>query len=197
LCLAQSLHHEGQAGQASLYYDQYLQLVVKYPQQNRPDAVKMSAILIESAASHVGANQPRLALQQYREAIQLATREGNQPLQATGYAAMADLQSRTGDVSGALHSYQSALKLNSGDPSAQATDWLNYGLFLHQHGYPTEVAYACVRRAEDLSNKAGSTRTELVTHLRLELAKELGKRLPQADHNFEALALQAASLSSY
>lgn len=195
LCLAQSLQHEGHPGQAAPYYDQYLQLVVKYPEQNRPDAVKMSAILIESAASHVGANQLRPALQQYREAIQLASREGNQPLQATGYSGMAELQSRIGDVSGALHSYQSTLKLNAGDPSTQAADWFNYGLFLNQHRYPIDLAYACVRKAEDLATKAGSSRAQLVTQSRLELAKELGKRLPQVDHNFQALALQAASLS--
>jgi tetratricopeptide (TPR) repeat protein len=195
LCLAQSFLHEGQPALAARYYDQYVQLVVEYPRGNRPDAGGMAGILLESAQSHAQINQTRLALQQYGEALHLATLAKQQPLAAAAYSAMANLQARTGDTAGALRSYQSALKLNAGDASLRAADWFSYGQFLEERKYPPQLAYACIRKAEALLPTANSPEAALITRSRLAMEKELGKRLPQAERNYEALAEQATSLA--
>jgi tetratricopeptide (TPR) repeat protein len=195
LCLAQSFLHEGQPAVAASYYDKFVQMVVEYPQLNRPDTAGMAGILLESAQSHAQINQTRLALQQYGEALHLATLAKHPPLEAAAYAAMADLQARTGDTAGALGSYQSALKLNAGEASLQAADWFSYGQFLQARKYPPQLAYACIRKAEVLLQTAHSPDAVLVTKSRLSMEKALGKGLPQAERNYEALAEQAVSLA--
>jgi tetratricopeptide (TPR) repeat protein len=195
LCLAQSFLREGRPADAARYYDKFVQLVVEYPRLNRPDGAGMAGILLQSAQTHAQINQTRLALQQYGEALHLATLANHQPLQAAVYSSMADLQARVGDASGALRSYQSALKLDAGEPALKAADWFNYGQFLEKQKYPSQFAYACIRKAEALLLAAHSPDLASVSKSRLAMEKQLGKRLPQADQDYETLAVQAASLA--
>ncbi|HEY6273448.1 MAG TPA: hypothetical protein VIX19_15825 [Terriglobales bacterium] len=195
LCLAQSFERAGQPEKAIAYYDSYVRLVIAYPEANRPEPSEMSGILVESAHAHAQVGQSRLAMIQLSQAIRLATEQNNPSLEAAGYSAMAELQSGSGDVTGALRSYQSALNLDAHDPRGQAIDWFNYGQFLRDHKYPPSLAYACIRKAEELMRVTESPQLELVTRIRLEIEKELGRALSSAEHNREALAAQAAALS--
>lgn len=194
LCLAQSFQREGKPDEAAAYYDRFVQLVIADPQTNRPQPDQMSGILLASARVHAQVHQTRLALLQYSEAIRLAAPQNDRSLQAAGFSGMAELQSGIGDAPAALRSYQSALKLSAHNPGDQAIDWFNYGQFLRERKYPASLAYACIRKAEGFMRSTGSPQLQVVTAVRLEMEKELGKALPQTDRDLEALATQAASL---
>jgi len=91
------------------------------------------------------------ALQGYQAAEQFAEKIKNPGLQSLALVHAADVQERTGAIGAAAQFYQQALIVDEtqGDPRAAATDWYNYGQFLHRQKQPERLVYACLYRAQD------------------------------------------------
>jgi tetratricopeptide (TPR) repeat protein len=114
------------------------------------------------------------AIRAYQLAEKLAVQTGQGKLESVADVNEADLQSKVGGVGDALRLYQRALQVDkkTGDDSAGAQDWLAYGRFLNDKGFPARLAYACLVKAESLtppphnpSDSAGEIRGQMEKHL--------------------------------
>ena len=152
LYLAQALEQRGELQAAAHHYRSYLQIVGKHPADHPAERLAVISALIKVAdADSVTKDYPE-ALLGYQRAAQFAQGIKNPGLQSLALVHAAASQEHDGAIGDAAQYFQQALMIDEtqGDPRAAATDWYNYGQFLHRHNQPEPLVFACFYRAQDL-----------------------------------------------
>jgi tetratricopeptide (TPR) repeat protein len=109
----------------------------------------------------------------------------------------AELQAKTGRVDDALRLYQHALQLDqsNGDTSASAQDWLAYGRFLDDTGFPARLAYASLVKSENLTKSLPDpSESEPLVAARKQLEKKLGPEAALIRRDLEPALREALAL---
>jgi len=152
LYLASALDHSGKARDAAVHYKAFLNAIARQPADKRPPPEKVIAILIRMADCLSQSSQKAEALQSYRLAAKIAAQTKQTKLESVANVNEAALQAEAGKSSEALRLYQHALQLDDsiGDRTSSAEDWLAYGRFLEDSGFPVRLAYACFVKSESL-----------------------------------------------
>jgi tetratricopeptide (TPR) repeat protein len=182
LYLADELDREGKAQSAALHYAAFLQKVSRLSSANRPAPEKVIAIVLRMADCQARSSQTDLAVKSYRLAEKLAKETGQKKLQSVAEVNEAALQAKAGQLDEALQLYQGALRLDQaiGDQSSEAQDWLAYGDFLDDAGFPARLAYACVVKSESLTGSlhsvsaTDSTAATSEAAIKIRIEKRLG-----------------------
>jgi len=153
LYLANELDREGNAQAAASHYNAYLEKLARQNGKDRPAPDRIIAIVLRMADCQARASQTDRALRSYQLAEKLATQTGQTKLESLADVNEAAIEAKAGKLSEALPLYQEALRLDRaiGDDGAGAEDWLAYGRFLDDAGFPPRLAYACLVKSENLS----------------------------------------------
>jgi tetratricopeptide (TPR) repeat protein len=154
LYLATALDHEGKAREAAVHYQRFLEIVARKPGSKPPAPQNVIAILLRMADCQAQSSQTDKALQAYELAEKIASQTKQSKLESIAAVNEAALQSHAGKKNEALRLYEHALELDSSldDAAASAQDWLAYGRFLLDAGYPAQLAYACYVKSQMLQD---------------------------------------------
>ena len=167
--------------------------------QDRPTPDKIIAIVLRMADCQARSSQTELAAQSYHLAEKLAGQTRQSKLESVADVNEAALQAKAGNLTAAMQLYQHALQLDSssGDNSASAEDWLHYGSFLDDAGFPARLAYACIVKSEKITRSLPSSAVPdaLAAAARRKMEKRLGPEAESVRRNpgpalQEALALR-------
>jgi tetratricopeptide (TPR) repeat protein len=152
LYLADELDREGKAQPATFHYSIYLGQVSRQSPKTRPSPDRVIAIVLRMADCQARSAQPDLAVKSYELAEKLAAQTSQSKLESLADVNEAALQAKAGKLTNALQLYQRALHLDStiGDNNSEAQDWMAYGQFLDDAGFPVRLAYACVVKSDSL-----------------------------------------------
>jgi tetratricopeptide (TPR) repeat protein len=177
LFLADELDREGSAAAAASHYNAYLEKIARQKIQDRPAPDKVIALVLRMADCQARAGQTGMALQSYHMAEKLAVQTRQTKLESVADVNEAGLEAQMGRGSEALPLYQQALRLDTaiGDDTATAEDWMAFGHFLHDAGFPPRLAYACVvKYQKNQEIVRGKQAPDSATALRESLEKRLG-----------------------
>jgi tetratricopeptide (TPR) repeat protein len=177
LYLADELDREGKPQLAASHYGAFLSTVARQSAKDRLAPDRVIAIVLRMADCEARSSQVPLALQSYHLAERLAVQTRQPALESLADVNEADLQSKAGKLDDALQLYQHALQLDQtvGDDNASAADWLAYGRFLDETGFPARLAYACVIKSESFSKPPYKASADpSVATRRQQLEKRLG-----------------------
>ena len=154
LYLANELDHEGKADAAAGHYKAFLGAIARQPATKRPEPEKVIAIALRMADCQAHASQKALAIQSYELAATIAAQTKQTKLESIANVNEAALQGDAGKLGVALQLYQHALQLDDsiGDRTSSAEDWLAYGRFLDNAGFPARLVYACLVKSAKLRN---------------------------------------------
>ena len=197
LFLAQELDREGKARAAALHYVAFLEKIARQRPQDRPAADKVIAIVLRMADCQFRSSQTELSAKSYHLAEKLAAQTGQSKLESLADVNDAALQATAGKVTEALLLYQHALQLDRslGDNNVSAQDWLAYGRFLDDAGFPVGLAYACIVESENmtpsLSNPAVANSTAAA---RKQMEKRLGAEAASVRRDPEPFLQKALTL---
>ncbi len=197
LFLAEELDREDKAQAAASHYGAFLEKIARQPRQNRPAPDKVIAIVLRMADCQSRASQLGLAIQSYRLAEKLGAQTGQSKLESVADVNEAALQAKAGKLTEALLLYQQALHLDSstGDDSASAQDWLTYGLFLDDAGFPTRLAYACIVKSESITRSLPAPSvSNSSAAVRKQMEKRLGSEASSIRRDPERLLQEALAL---
>jgi tetratricopeptide (TPR) repeat protein len=202
LYLADELDREGKAQAAASHYNSFLEQIASQPSQartgdDRPAPEKVIAIVLRMADCQARSSQAELALKSYHLAEKLATQTRQPKLESVADVNEAALQSKAGKLDEALRLYQQALRLDDSiaDTSASAQDWLAYGRFLDDAGFPARLAYACMVKSEMLTQSLHSTAVPVAqTAARLEVERQLGASAASVRRDPEPVLQEALTL---
>ena len=155
--LADELDREGQPRESAVHYTKLLEIIAQTSGQtpvNRPAPQQVIAVILRLADCQVRASEIAQAIQSYQLARKLSVQTQQGQLESVAAVNEAALQSKSGKLGEALHLYQRALQLDEslGDPTASAEDWLAYGKFLDDSGFPAGLAYSCFLKSEMLKD---------------------------------------------
>ena len=197
LYLANELDGEGNAQAAASHYNAYLKKIARQKGPDRPAPDKIIAIVLRMADCQARASRTDLAVRSYQLAEKLATQTGQTKLESLADVNEAALDAKAGNVSEALPLYQQALQLDRaiGDDGASAEDWLAYGRFLDDAGFPPRLAYACLLKSENISQSlhpAGAS--DSTAALRRVLEKRLGAASGAIRRDLEPALAEALAL---
>jgi hypothetical protein len=80
------------------------------------------------------------------------------------------LQEKQVDIRGAAQSYQRTLQLDAAlaDRRSAASDWFNYGQFLHKQKQPERYVFACLLHTEKTLESAPGDELAVVSQARKE-----------------------------
>lgn len=198
LYLARAYDATGSYASAARHWKAYLDSAT--PQTGNPAAATADTIAgtVQLGDDEAQLNESAAALKSESIALEMA-QQANQPkLESLALVHLADAQEKSGDLAGALKSYQRALLLDAtaGDPYAQGLDWFNYGQFLRRRGVEDDLVYACLVRADALMSTKPGTELDTVRAIRRQIEAKLGQQAPAAEHNLDALLPRALSLPS-
>jgi tetratricopeptide (TPR) repeat protein len=196
LYLAQVFERRGEAQAAARHYRAYLQIAAAHPEEYREKKSSVIAAFIKVADADSAANRPVEAQQEYAAAIDFAAKAGDKALESLALVHQAELQEKAGDAPAAAQSYQHALAVDAtlSDARSAASDWLNYGQFLHRRRQPERLVFACMLRAENLLSPTPGDELSAVVQARVESEARLGRNAAAVRSKSEGLATEAASL---
>jgi tetratricopeptide (TPR) repeat protein len=197
LYLADELDREGRAAEAAAHYNSFLEMIARQHGQDRPSPERLIAIVLRMADCQSRSAQTEMAVQSYRLAEKIAAQTRQTKLESVADVNEAVLQAKAGKLTDALQLYQQALRLDlsAGDDSAAAEDWLAYGRFLDDAGFPTRLAYACVVKSEELSRALPNPAVpESLVAERKQMEKQLGAQATSVRNDLEPLLQQAFAL---
>jgi tetratricopeptide (TPR) repeat protein len=175
--LADELDREDKPQAAAAHYTAFLEKIARQPGQNRPAPQQVIAIVLRMADCQARSSQTELAVKSFHLAEKLAAQTGQSKLESVADLNEAALQSKAGKLTDALQLYQHALQLDdsTGDNSASADDWLVYGRFLQEEGFPARLAYACMVKSENITRALSNPALpDSLVALRMQLEKQLG-----------------------
>lgn len=202
LYLAQSLEQRGEPQAAARHYKAYLQIVSKHPAEHAGEGPRVISALVKVADADAATQKIGAAMRGYQAAAQFAEKIKDPGLQSLALAHAADAQERAGANGDAAQYFQQALMIDEtqGDPRAAATDWYNYGKFLHRHGQPERLVFACLFRAQDLLSTTPGEELSTIAAARAASEERLGpsaRALPTQLSKLlsEALSLQPSAFS--
>jgi len=203
LYLAQTLEQRGEMQAAARHYRAYLQIIAAHQQEHRRETTTVIATLIKVADADAAANHSNDALTGYNAAIHFAQQADNQALGSLGLVHRADVEEKLGNAGAAARDYQQALKIDASvsDPLSSATDWLNYGEFLHRQHQPERFVFVCFLHAEELLRATPGDALKAISDARSESEARLGSQASAIRRSLEpflknALDLPASSFSS-
>ena len=197
LYLADELDREGKARVAATHYNAFLIKIARQAAKDRPTPDRVIAVVLRMADCQSRSSQIDLAVQSYRLAEKLAVQTGQAKLESVADVNEAELQSKAGKLDDALRLYQRALQLDqsAGDNSASAQDWLVYGRFLDDMGFPSRLAYASFTKAENLAQSLpDSSVPESLVAARKKIEKKLGPEAAQIRRDPEPALQEALAL---
>jgi len=154
LYLGNELDHEGKAQAAAGHYRVFLSAVAKQPAAKRPQPEKVIAIALRMADCQARASEKALAIQSYELAATIAAQTKQTKLESIADVNEAALEADAGKLGQALQLYQHALQLDESidDRTSSAEDWLAYGRFLDNAGFPVRLVYACLVKSGKLQD---------------------------------------------
>jgi len=154
LYLANQLDHEGKPGAAAGHYRVFLNAVARQSAARRPEPERVIAIALRMADCQARASQKDLAVQSYELAATIAAQTKQTKLESIADVNEAALQANAGKLGRALQLYQHALQLDDsiGDKTSSAEDWLAYGRFLDDGGFPARLVHACLVKSGTLQD---------------------------------------------
>jgi len=154
LYLGNELDHEGKPQAAAGHYRVFLSAVAKQPAAKRPQPEKVIAIALRMADCQARASEKALAIQSYELAATIASQTKQTKLESIADVNEAALEADAGKLGQALQLYQHALQLDESidDRTSSAEDWLAYGRFLDNAGFPARLAYACLMKSGKLQD---------------------------------------------
>jgi tetratricopeptide (TPR) repeat protein len=198
LYLAQALEQHGEIQAAARHYRAYLQIVAKHTADHPAEGLAVISALIKVADADAAAHKTEEALRGYQAASRFSEKIKNPGLQTLALTHAADTQEHSGAIADAAQLFQQALIVDEtqGDPKATATDWYNYGQFLHRHNQPERLVFACLYRAQDLmSTNPGDELTAIAAAVTASEAR-LGPAAQALPAQLSKLLSQALSLDS-
>jgi tetratricopeptide (TPR) repeat protein len=197
LYLADELDREDKAQPATLHYGIYLRQVSRQSPKTRPSPDKVIAIVLRMADCQARSNQPDLAVESYELAEKLAAQTSQSKLESVAEVNEAALQAEAGKLTNALQLYQQALQLDHsiGDNSAEAQDWLAYGQFLDDAGFPMRLAYACIVKSDSMKQPVSSSAPpDSLAATRKQMEKRLGAEAASIRRDPEPAVQEALAL---
>jgi tetratricopeptide (TPR) repeat protein len=196
LYLAQSLERRGEAQAAARHLRAWLQIVASHPNEHMGEKSFVITAFIKVADANAAANRPKEALQGYITAIDFAKKAEDRSLESLAFVHRAELQEKQGDIPSAALSYQNALLLDASlaDSRGAASDWLNYGQFLHRQKQPERLVYACMLRAEDLMSLTPGDELSVIVNSRMESEDRLGREAASVRSNFQTVTKETLSI---
>ncbi len=197
LFLATELDREGKAQAAASHYKLFLERIARQRAQDRPAPDNVIAIVLRMADCQERSSQTELAIQSYHLAEKLAGQTRQSKLESVADVNEAALQAKAGKLTAALQLYQQALQLDSsnGDNSASAEDWLLYGRFLDDAGFPARLAYACIVKSEKITRLLPSPAVpDSLAAARKQMEKRLGAEAESVRRNPEPALQEALAL---
>jgi Tfp pilus assembly protein PilF len=198
LYLAQALDQQGQLQAAARHYRSYLEIVAARHEKNPAGAGSVLAALIRVADADAAVNRTADATKGYRAAAGFAEKAGEKTMESLALVHLADLQEKQNDVQGEAQSYQRALQLDASlsDPRSAASDWFNYGQFLHKQQQPERYVFACLLHAENLEQKVPDARDVLsvIAQGRKDSEARLGRDAVSVRLKADEMAAQSLSL---
>jgi len=197
LYLANELDREGNAQAAASHYNAYLEKIARQKGQDRPAPDRIIAIVLRMADCQVRSSQGDLAVKSYQLAEKLAVQTGQAKLESLADVNEAAVEAKAGKLSAALPLYQQALRLDRalGDDSASAEDWLAYGRFLDEAGFPPRLVYACLVKSESLTQSLPRTgASDSTAAMRKAIEKRLGGASAAVRRDLEPALAEALAL---
>jgi tetratricopeptide (TPR) repeat protein len=202
LYLAEAFDQRGEPAAAARHWNSFLQFASANP-QSEPDAPTFTHEQILAATIQLADDQARIkqsaaALARYDSAIAQAQQSSDAKLEGLALVHRADLQARNGDGPAAAQSYQRGLALDAktGDASAEALDWFNYGQFLRGQNAPDELVYASLLHAENLLRGAAGSELTTVQTARRQVESKMGAKAAAAvPGNLPGLLARAANFA--
>ena len=196
LYVAQALDQQGELQAAARHYRAYLEIIAGRHEKNPADTAPLLAALIKVADADAAINHIGDASKGYKAAIGFAGKAGEKTLESLALGHLADLQEKQNDIPGAARSYQQALRLDASlsDPRNAATDWFNYGQFLHKQGQPERLVLACFLKAENALQKTPGDALTTVSDARKESEARLGPEASEVRRKLDAIAAEALNL---
>jgi tetratricopeptide (TPR) repeat protein len=176
LYLAIELDREGSPQAAASHYKTYLEMIARQKGQDHPAPDKIIALVLRMADCQARSSQTDLAVGSYRLAEKLAAQTHQTKLESLADVNEAALEAKAGKVREAVLLYQQALQLDRaiGDDSASGEDWLAYGRFLDDAGFPPRLAYACLVKSQNIIQSLhGSGASDSTAKFREALDKRL------------------------
>lgn len=196
LYLAQALDRRGEAQAAARHYRAYLQIVASHPKEHPNETAAVLASLIKVADADAAANQPKEALKGYAAAVTFAEKANDKTLESLALVHLADLEEKQKSAPAAAQAYQRALALDASltDPVSAASDWLNYGKFLHDNQLPERFVLACFLHAEELVKTMPGPVLTAAVQARAESETRLGREALSVRRSSEATAKETLTL---
>ena len=197
LYLAIELDREGSAQAAASHYNTYLEMIARQKGQDHPAPDKIIALVLRMAECQERSSQPDHAVKSYHLAEKLAAQTGQIKLESLADANEAAVEAKAGKLSEALPLYQQALQLDRtiGDDNAGAEDWLAYGRFLDDAGFPPRLAYACLLKSQNLTQlQHGRGASDSSAEFRKALEKRLHGESAAVRRDLEPALTEALAL---
>jgi tetratricopeptide (TPR) repeat protein len=196
LYLAQALERRGEAQAAARHYRAYLEIVASHPKEHSNETAGVLAALIKVADADASINQPNEAFKGYEAAITFAEKANDKTLESLALVHLADLEEKQRNARAAAQAYQRALVLDASlaDPVSAASDWLNYGKFLHDNHLPERFVLACFLHADELVKTTPGPVLAIVVQARAESEARLGREALAVHGSSEAVATEALTL---
>jgi tetratricopeptide (TPR) repeat protein len=197
LYLATELDREGKPREAAAHYANFLEKIARQGASARPAPDKVIAIVLRLADCQVRSSERDAALKSYQLAETIAAQTGQARLESVADVNEAGLQSKGGKLDEALELYQRALRLDESiaDASASAEDWLAYGRFLDDAGFPPRLAYACMVKSESVRRSLpNSSVPPSLAATQQEIEKRLGAEATTIRRHPEPVLAEALAL---
>jgi tetratricopeptide (TPR) repeat protein len=196
LYLAQALENRGEVQASARHYRAYLQAVGLHPMEHRGEGPAAISALLKVADADVVSQHLQQALLGYQAAAQFAQKLGNASLESLALVRAAEVQEHSGEFAGAAQSFQDAVTLDEtqGEPTAAASDWFNYGQFLHRQKQAERLVFACFYRAEDLMSAKPGQGLSAIVQARQESAARIGPDAHALPAQLSRLLSEALSL---
>lgn len=197
LYLANEFDHSGRPEAAADHYRLFLIAIARQGAAKRAAPEQVIAVLIRMADCQARASQKSQAIQSYQLAAKIAAETKQTKLESVADTNEAALQAEAGKSDEALQLYQHALQLDDsiGDRSASAEDWLAYGRFLENSGFPMRLAYACfVKSASFEDALPEESQRQYLSGLSRQAAKRAGTIAAEIRRDPEPALRQALAL---
>jgi len=196
LYIADELDREGKAQAAASHYGAFLGRIARQPAQERPAPDKVIAVVLRMADCQARSSQIDSAVKSYQLAGKLAVQTHQTKLESVADVNEAALQAKSGKLSEALQLYQHAIQLDGslGDNSAAAEDWLTYGRFLDEAGFPPRLSYACLVKAQSVMQASNTAVPETVTAARKQMERKMGAEAASIRRDPEPALREALAL---
>jgi tetratricopeptide (TPR) repeat protein len=196
LYLAQALEKRGELQAAARHYRAYLQAVGLHPNEHHDEGPAAISALLKVADADAISQRLQQALLGYQAAAQFAQKLGKASLESLALVRAAEVQEASREFAGAAQSFQDAVMLDEtqGEPTAAASDWFNYGQFLHRQKQPERLVFACFYRAEDLMSTTPGQELSAIVSARQQSAARIGSHAHSLPAQLSKLLSEAISL---